>query len=77
VRPAVKLQAHGHILNGQPIDKVVCSALNMKQTVNDPSESDILLYCPIVGTSWLLAALCCGRSPIVAARGGVLIKLTA
>lgn len=29
-RLAIVLQAHGHILNGQPIDVVVCRALNMK-----------------------------------------------
>lgn len=29
-RLAIALQAHGHILNGQPIDVVVCRALNMK-----------------------------------------------
>lgn len=29
-RLAIALQAHGHPLNGQPIDVVVCRALNMK-----------------------------------------------
>ncbi len=29
-RLAIALQAHGHILNGQPIDVVVCRALNVK-----------------------------------------------
>jgi hypothetical protein len=27
---AIALQAHGHNLNGQPIDVVVCRALNVK-----------------------------------------------
>lgn len=29
-RLAIALQAHGHLLNGQPIDVAVCRALNMK-----------------------------------------------
>lgn len=29
-RLAGALQAHGHLLNGQPIDVVVCRALNME-----------------------------------------------
>ena len=29
-RLAIALQAHGHILNGQPLDVVVCRALNVK-----------------------------------------------
>jgi hypothetical protein len=29
-RLAIALQAHGHNLNGQPIDVVVCRALNVK-----------------------------------------------
>jgi hypothetical protein len=29
-RLAIALHAHGHFLNGQPIDVVVCRALNVK-----------------------------------------------
>jgi hypothetical protein len=29
-RLAIAPQAHGHLLNGQPIDVVVCRALNME-----------------------------------------------